>query len=190
MTEIVTPHSTHRPLLNPQELLRHLRITPGMHVGDFGVGGAAFFAVPLGQMVGEQGEVLMFDVVKSALSAALSETQRRGLKNCRAVWVNLEIFEGAHGIGQQSLEAGVLTNVLHQTKKQADVLTEIHRMLKAGASLLVVDWSPGVKISFAPPPADRVSGERIAEIARGIGFAPAEKFSAGEYHWGLVLVKT
>ncbi|MBI2984116.1 MAG: methyltransferase domain-containing protein [Candidatus Kerfeldbacteria bacterium] len=183
------PLPTH-VLIEPRQLIDRLGVKIGMKVGDFGVGGAASFAVPLGQRVGPNGEVLMFDVLKSALSAALSLTKMRGLNNCRAVWSNLEIFEGARGVRPNSLDAGLLVNVLNQTKKYRDMLVEIHRMLKTGAALLVVDWQPGMNLSFAPTKEERLAVEHVNQVARELGFATLDQFSAGPYHWGLVLVKT
>ena len=176
--------------LQPQSLIEHLSLRPGFKVGDFGVGGAAFFSIPLSRKVGAQGEVLMFDIKRSALSAALSATQLAGMRNCKAVWSNLEIFEGARGIGQSSLDAGLLINVLNQTRKYQEILHEIHRMLKPGAKLLIVEWQPGAKALLSPPAEDRISMERIAEIAKSIGYAPLENFAASPAHWGFVLGKT
>lgn len=177
-------------VIAPRRLVARLGLTLGMRVGDFGVGGAAAFALDLARAVGPSGEVYMFDVQKTALSSALSLAAMHGFKNCRAVWSNLELFEGARGVRGGALDAGVLVNVLHQTNKPEDMLAEIHRMLKPGAKLLVVDWIPTTRVSFAPDAASRQSAGHIQQVARGLGFATTGEFEAGPNHWGLILVKT
>ena len=161
-----------------------------MVVGDFGVGGAAHFAIPVAQIVGQNGGVIMFDVLKSALSAAMAQAKLRGLQNCRAVWSNLEIFGAAKGVADNSLDAGLLVNILHQTKKYKDILAEVHRMLKPTSKLLIVDWLPEAEISFAPPVDQRLPLDHVVQTALSLGFAPLKKFDAGPYHWGVVIVKT
>lgn len=161
-----------------------------MWVGDFGVGGAGHFAVPVASAVGPNGGVIMFDIMKSSLSAAMSQAKLRGLQNCKAVWSNLEIYGGAKGVADNSLDAGLLTNILFQSKKYKDILAEVHRMLKSKAKLLIVDWLPEADISFAPPPDRRLPMDHVVQTALSLGLAPLKKFSAGPYHWGLVLVKT
>ncbi len=176
--------------LNPVALIDRLHLAPGQWVGDFGVGSAAHFALVAAERVGADGGVLMFDVVKPALSGAMTAMEARGLTNCRSVWTNLEIYGGATGVKDKSLDAGVLANVLHQSQHPKEILAEAHRMLKTEAALLVIDWKPEVEATIAPDKNKRLAVGYVAGLATSIGFAPAEQFEAGPYHWGLVLVKT
>lgn len=176
--------------LNPTELVQKLGLRPGLRVGDFGAGGAAAFGLPMGRAVGKEGTVYLFDVLKTALSGALSIMQLNGLTNSKAVWCNLELYQGARGIPSDSLDAGVLVNVLHQTEKSKDILAEVHRMLKAGGKLLIADWHREAKLNFAPEARNRLTAEHVLEVARKLGFSPLETFEAGPYHWGLILAKT
>lgn len=178
------------PTLNVADILHHLDLGAGMTIGDFGVGGHAFFALPAARLVGEGGTVLMFDVLKSALSGALSAARMRGVSNCQAVWSNLEVYRGARGVSDGTLDAGLAINILHESKKYPDILAEIARMLKGGAKLLVVDWKPEIELGYAPPRENRLPLQHVEQVANGIGFATFEKFAAGPNHWGLVLVKT
>lgn len=176
--------------LDPSVLLDRLRLAPGQWIGDFGVGSAAHFALVAGERVGSEGGVLMFDVVKSALSGAMTAMRARGLTNCRSVWTNLEIVGGATGVKDKSLDAGILANVLHQSRHPKEILAEVHRILKTGAKLLIIDWKPEIETTIAPDKNKRLASDYVNGLAASIGFAPAEQFEAGPYHWGLVLVKT
>lgn len=171
-------------------VVQHLGVTPGQRIGDFGVGGAAVFALPIAQRVGPEGQVLMFDVKKSALSGALSMAKLRGATNCQAVWSNLEIYQGAAGVADNSLDAGILINVLSQSTKYKDIVAETSRMIKSGGKLLVVDWKPEADSKLAPSADRRVADGRVEQVARDFGLTTLDRFEAGANHWGLVLVKT
>lgn len=171
-------------------IVKHTGLVPGQRVGDFGVGGAATFAMTLADTVGGQGQVLMFDVKKSALSGAMSMAKVHGVNNCRAVWSNLETYKGASGVTDNSLDAGLLINVLDQSTKHKDILAETSRMLKPGAKFVVVDWKPDVALPIAPQAKSRVADGHVEQVAQSLGMTTLEKFEAGPYHWGLVLVKT
>lgn len=176
--------------LHPAGILPYLELAPGMLVGDFGVGGAAHFALPVAKLVGDQGGVVMFDILKPALSAALSQAKLRGLQNCKAVWSNLEIYGGAKGVAENSLNAGLLVNVLSQSDKYKDILAEVHRMLKTGAKLLIVDWQSESTLKIAPDKKKRLPAGHVEQTAKGLGFSALKRFAADPNHWGLVLVKT
>lgn len=182
------PSQTFEPLV-PTTCLEKLSISAGQSVADFGAGGSANWAAQIGHQVGPSGQVLMFDVRKPSLAAALNEAKIHGLSNCRGVWSNLEIFRGAKGIPDQSLDQGVVVNLLNETKYPKDVLTEIHRMLKVRAKLLIVDWHPSTTHRLAPPSGRRLAPEYVESIAKEVGFAPVEQFSPGPSYWGLVLQK-
>ncbi len=176
--------------LDPHALLRRLALTPGLWVGDFGVGAGGHFVTPTAKAVGTNGGVVMFDILKSALSGAMSRAKLSGVGNYRAVWTNLEIYEGAPGVADNTLDAGLLINVLHQSTKHKDILAEIQRMLKSGAKLLIADWQPEVKTAIAPPAERRLADGYVEQLAKEVGFAPLERFEIKPYHWGLVVVKT
>ena len=176
--------------LDPPELLRHLDLAPGMQVGDFGVGAGAVYSIPAAQLIGRQGRVFMFDARKSALSGAAGLAGLKGLDNCQPVWTNLEIYNGASQVKDEALDAGLLINLLCQSQLPKGILAEVHRMLKVGAKLLIVDWRPDVKSPIALPASRRSADRYVEQLAKSIGFAPVEKFSAGSMNWGLVVAKT
>lgn len=176
--------------LGASTLLIHLKLSAGQWIGDFGVGASAHFVVPVAKTVGQDGGVVLFDVLKSALSGASTRAKLAGVKNFKVVWTNLEVYAGAHGVADKTLDGGVLINVLHQSGRPKDILAEVHRMLKPGAKLLVADWKPEVTTTIAPPPERRLAQGHVEQLAQAVGFAPLERFDAGLHHWGLVVVRT
>ncbi|MBI4090271.1 MAG: methyltransferase domain-containing protein [Candidatus Kerfeldbacteria bacterium] len=177
-----------RSYLDPAGLLQRSGLSAGMRVGDFGVGGAAYFGVQASKMVGDRGTIFAVDVFKPALSSALSKARLEGCTNFKPVWSDLEVVGGTRAIPNNSLDFGVLVNVLHQSKQQKNVLQECARMLKPGARLLIVDWSKGGEI-FGPKREAVVPVERVLDLCTQAGLAPFDQFEAGPYHYGLVVVK-
>src|SRR5262245_3125674 len=119
-------------LLEAAPLVAKLGIQPGQRVGDFGAGGSGHVATELSPAVGDQGQVWLFDVQKTALFAAVTALQARGLANIQTVWTDLETYQGASGVPDETLDAGLLMNVLHHSKQPKAILTEVGRMLKPG----------------------------------------------------------
>lgn len=177
-----------RSLLDPATLLARSGLTAGMRVGDFGVGGSAYFGVQAARMVGERGVVYAFDILKAALSSAVSKAKLDGCNNVQPVWSDLEMVGGARGIKDASLDFGILVNVLHNSKKQKNILQECSRMLKPGSRLLIVEWSQGGEL-FGPKRDQVVPVERVLELCSQVGLAPFDQFEAGPHHYGLVVVK-
>lgn len=176
-------------LLEAAPIVAQLQIKLGQTVGDFGSGGSGHIALEISRAVGSDGTVLLFDVQKTALSATMSALQTRGAANVQSVWTDLETYQGASGVQDGSIDAGLLINVLHQSKLPKAILTEIGRMLKTGARLVVVDWLKDQSTPLAPAENMRVGADHVAQIAAAANFAMLEKFSSGPWHWGLVLVK-
>lgn len=185
MSEI-TPSG--RSFLDPAKLLERAGLGFGMRVGDFGVGGAAYFGIQASKMVGERGVVYAIDVFKPALSSALSKARLARCRNFKTVWSDLEIVGAARTVKNGSLDFGILVNVLHESKKQRNILEECMRMLKPGARMLVVEWSKGGEL-FGPKREQIIPAQKVLDLCSEAGLAPFDQFEAGQYHYGIVVVK-
>ncbi len=185
MSEIVP---SGRSFLDPAKLLDRAGLTSGMQVGDFGVGGAAYFGIQASKTIGERGLVYAIDVFKPALSSALSKARLERCMNFKPVWSDLEIVGGARIVKDGSLDFGILVNVLHASKKQKDILQECTRMLKSGARMLIIEWAKGGE-AFGPKREQIVPAARILDLCAQAGLAPFDQFEAGPYHYGIVVVK-
>lgn len=174
--------------LDPSSILRRLKIHPKMAVGDFGTGGGAYFALQAGIMVGADGVIWAIDVYKPALSACLSKAKLIGLQNIKTVWSNLEVYGGARTIGNDTLDAGLLVNVLHQTKKHREILRECSRMLKPGARLLVIDWEL-TGFQFGPDKKALVPPEEVEQVGRELGLQLTDSFQPSRYHYARIFEK-
>lgn len=175
-------------LLNPQQILReNLNITSGSYVGDFGCGGAGYFVMQTAKIVGENGLVYAVDILKSVLSNIESRAKELKLNNIKIIWSNLEKF-GVCRINNESLDYGLIVNVLFQNKDRLAVLKESARMVKNGGKVLVIDWKEG-RFPLGPEPDKKITPKELTDMAQEVGLSFYKEFEAGQYHYGMVFVK-
>jgi SAM-dependent methyltransferase len=174
-------------LLDAQSILRSvLGMNIGNIVADLGAGGG-LFSLTAARIVGDQGQVYAVDIIKNSLSEIESKARMAGLYNIKSVWSNLEIL-GATKIPEASLDFAMIVNVLFQSKKHFEVMSEATRLLKPGGKLLIIDWSdtsPG----FAPATNMRVDKNKLVDNSGQINLLLDKEFKAGEYHFGLIFIK-
>jgi 2-polyprenyl-3-methyl-5-hydroxy-6-metoxy-1,4-benzoquinol methylase len=174
-------------LLDAGKILKEiLGLSLGNVIADFGAGGG-LFTITAARLVGEQGQVYAIDVIKNVLSEIDSKARLSGLYNIKTIWSNLEIV-GAAKIPESSLDFIFIVNVLFQSKKQFEILSEASRLLKKGGQLLVIDWGDN-RPSFAPQGDMKVDKNKVLECASQLDLNLLQEFKAGEYHFGLVFSK-
>lgn len=174
-------------LLDSLSILRDfLQLKIGNMVGDLGAGGG-LFSVQAARLVGGQGQVYAVDILKSALSEIDSKARMSGLDNIKTVWSNIEII-GATKINEKSLDAVMLVNVLFQSTKHFEILSEAERLIKSGGKLLVVDWNDSSS-SFSPSVDRKVNPQSIIQLSEKLGLSLENEFRAGNYHFGLIFTK-
>ena len=173
--------------LNPEKILNIAEINYGDKIADLGCG-AGYFILQAAKMVGPKGTAYGVDVLKSALSGLVSRAKLEGINNIKPVWSNVEIYNGAKGIKDGSLDAALLINLFYQSKKHYEIFREAYRILKNGGKAVVIDWHVS-KAGFGPKEDEFVDPEKIKSIASDAGFKLAKSFVAGEFHFGLIFEK-
>ncbi len=175
-------------LLDPKIILEKVGLEEGMTVADLGCGGMGYFSLQAAYLVGEKGFVFAVDILPFVLENVKERAKTRDLdKIIETVQSNLEIF-GATKIRDESLDFALLINIFFQAKRHKNMIREAVRMLKPKGKLVVVDWKK-TGAPFGPPVKDRVSPQRIEELAFQIGLKKKFVFEAGPYHYGLVFEK-
>lgn len=174
-------------LINVPEVLKKIGVEPGQAVADLGCGGGAHFVAPTAAMVGSSGTVYAVDIQKKVLNSLEATLKLQNIGNVKVVWSNLEDV-GAAGIPDGSCDIALLANVLFQNTNHDAILKEASRLVKSGGKLAVIDWKH-YKAPFGPPDESRVSAEKVAEIAQGVGLSPLNAFDVGDYHYALVFKK-
>ena len=168
-------------------ILRKITLEEGQRVAELGCGNFGFFVWPLAKLVGRRGQVFAVDIIKSTLEEIKRQALKENLPQIKTIWSNLEIFK-ATNIETSSLDCALLVNILHQSDKRTDILRESIRLLKRGAKLLIVEWENSDS-PLGPSLEKRVKLESLKSAAPKIGLDVREEFTAGPYHYGLILTK-
>lgn len=172
-------------IANPEIIVQSLGILgKEMQVADFGCG-AGYYTVALAKIV-RDGGVHAFDVMESALEATRARALRAGLANVSCSRANLEGF-GSTGLASGSLDLVWLANILFQTEKKNELITEAKRVLKPGGFLAIVEWSDS---SMVGPKGYKIAQSALQERLSNLGFFLIKEFSVDPHHYGLLLRKS
>jgi len=167
--------------LNPEEVLKQLKLKKDMIVADFGSGSGGW-ALPLAKKL-EDGMVYAIDILEEPLSALRSKALLEKIFNIKIILADVE--EGVD-LPKESIDIILMTNLLFQVEDKKKVLEEGKRFLKKGGKILVVDWSPEAPLG---PKEGRISPEEVKEMAKNLSLKLEEEFKAGVFHYGLIFTK-
>jgi len=167
--------------LNPNEVLNQLELSANMTAADFGSGSGGW-AIPLAKRL-EKGRVFAIDILEAPLSALKGKAALGKLSNIQTILADVEkgtkLLDG-------SCDLVLMTNLLFQVDDIGVVFQEALRVLRKGGKILAVDWKEDAPFG---PKEKRVSPEEVKKTARELGSLVEKEFSAGSYHWGLILGK-
>lgn len=172
-----------REFLNPNKILRQLKLKPDMVGADFGSGSGGW-AIPLAQEL-EDGKVIAIDILEEPLSVLKAKLKRRNIDNVETIKSNVEILHGSKLLSG-SCDLVLMTNLLFQIQDKETVLVEAKRVLKEKGRILIVDWKGGK--SFGPKH-DRVAPDEVKKLAKKLSLKSEKEFEASPYHWALILIK-
>ena len=148
MVELDNPFASSH---NAANIIRRLRISPGMKVLDVGCGPGRL-AVPLAQALLPEGEVLALDLQPGMIERARAKARRAGVTNIRFELRPVE----AGGLGEGEYDRALLVTVLGEIPDREAALREIARALKPGGILSITE------IVFDPHYQSRASVVRAA----------------------------
>lgn len=171
--------------LNPQRVIMEMDIVPPVRIAHFGCG-HGYFTILLAKLVGSEGHIYAIDILQEALNEVEAKAQKESLKNIQTIRGNLEV-PGGSKVPDESCDYALLANILFQSKKKMEIITEARRVLKTGGKLVIIDWEFNAKLTSD-------SGWRISEneaqiLAQDQNFSLDRKFDAGAYHYGLIFAK-
>lgn len=171
-----------RRFVVPETVATHFHLRRGDTVGDFGTG-SGFFLPVLAKLVGADGRVYAFEIQKHLVERAGEIARRNNLLNVEVLWCDIE-EQGGVKVADEVLDVAVLVNVLFQTEDREAALCEVHRTLRSGGKLFVIDWTEAWG-GLGPHPDHVVTADAATALAETCGFVQERSFDAGDHHYGI-----
>ncbi len=162
----------------PDLILTGLDLREGEILLDVGCG-SGYFSVPAARLVGPAGRVYAVDISLEMLMQVGRRIYAEGLVNVETVLSR----ETNIPLPDACADAALLANVLHEAEDRPALLGEVHRLVRPGGRLLVVDWVK-TETPAGPPVADRLEPEAAEAEAAAAGWRLRGPAEAGPYHWG------
>lgn len=172
--------------IDPQTTLLQLGLRDGMKVGDFGAG-SGHYALAASAMIDTDGKVYAFDVQEDVVKRLAADAAAKGARNIDCVWANFEKPMSTN-LKDDVLDIAILSNTLFQLENKSAALKEIHRVLKPGGKLLVVDWT-GSHGGMGPVASALAKEADVRAYLDDAGFTHTKSFTPGPHHYALVVTK-
>ena len=180
MDKVISYYNT-KMFTDPVKNLRAFGLREDSIVADLGAG-TGFYSVVAGYLA-PRGKVYAVDIVKDFLATIKHKAREARLRNVEIIWGDIE-KSGGTKIGAGVADAVIASNVLHQLKNKEQLVHEIKRILKPRGRVLLVDWSPGILSA-----ARVVPKHQAREMFEKGGFVWQKDINAGNYHYGMILMK-
>ena len=120
---------------NTSEMLRELKLKPGMTIADVGCGNG-YHAITMAKSVGEKGKVLCVDVQKPMLDMLQKRAKEAGVKNCETI---LGEFTDPK-LPKNSVDLILLVDAYHEFTEPEAMLKKMRESLKPNGVLVLVEF--------------------------------------------------
>jgi len=178
--------------INPEEIINNFEIRPGMVVADFGCGSGRYVLAIAKKMkgfdlpVGQAGVVYAIDIQKNLLESIKLNAEKEHLADIvDIIWADIEGKDGVK-LATETVDIVVASNILFQVESKESLIREIHRVLKIGGRVALIDWSvAGMGIT----PKSLVTKKEAERIFIENGFLRAKEFPVGDNHYGIIFKK-
>jgi SAM-dependent methyltransferase len=152
------------------QVVHALRLAPGMRVADIGAG-TGLFSRLMARAVRPQGRVVAVDIAPNFVDNLVRVAREQGIANLEGV-----VNDGrSTGLPPASVDLVFLSDTYHHFEYPRSMLDSIHRSLRSGGELVVIDFEriPGVS---SPWVMGHVRGDReqVIEEIEAAGFALTE----------------
>lgn len=171
----------------PEKVIINFGLAEGMNIADFGCG-SGHFAILSAKRVGESGKVYAIDIMESSLDTVKSKSRSENLSNMEFIRADLEVLGGT-GLGDGSQDVVLIHNILFQSKKKEEIISEANRVLKIGGRLILIEWAKSSG-GFGPPNELRLDEIAAEAMIAGLGFGLEKKIDGGQFHYGLMFRKS
>ncbi len=153
--------------LDPAAMIARLHLRHGMAVADLG-SGTGVFTAPMAAAVGPTGRVYALDNSQEMLNVILSKNLPANVHPMLAD-LNRDI-----PLPDESLDCCFIAFVLHEIADQPALIAQMHRLLKPGGSVAVLEFREDAPEGMGPPKARRISVDKLADMLIVQGFDPPD----------------
>ncbi len=165
---------------DPTDILIGAGLKKGDVFGDIGCG-PGFFTIPASYIVGREGMVYALDVQEEMLEEL---RKRRPPENVRIV----RSLEDSIPLDEETLDLALLAYVLHEVERGDTFLREVRRVLRSGATLVVLEWEK-MEEEKGPPFEERISKEDAKRMLEEGGFRIVKSENLNPSHYYIHTVK-
>lgn len=170
--------------LNPQHLIKQIKIKDDALIADFGCGHGGF-SIPLAKTV-RKGRVYAIDIQKENLSFLEARKESERASNIRTILSDLEMPKGSK-LGDSQIDLVVIANVLFLSDNRLKIMQEARRILKNDGQVLVVDWKEDKRLILSQ---GSVGRQEIIDLAKETGLSLKQELDAGITHFALLFHKS
>jgi len=172
---------------DPELVFDALSLKGGDSFLDMGCG-PGDYSVRASEIVGDSGSVYSLDRRQDVIDDLAEKAGSRGLRNIRAIVS--DITEHLP-VDDESVDLCFISTVLHSldlADVEASLFGEIHRVLRCGGRLAVIECKKEEQ-QFGPPLSMRLSPEEIESSAIRYGFEKVDLVDLG-YNYMIIFAKS
>lgn len=159
------------PKNKPGEVLSAVGLKAGQIIADIGSGGG-YFSVRFAETVGEHGKVYAVDANRVYLDFIKRSAEKKGLHNLVLVLLS----EGGLNLPEKALDFIFMRNVTHHISDRTAYFKALHKFLKPGGRVAVIEYKRGKPISFRRLFGHHIPEETIARELDEAGFSLEKRF--------------
>ena len=170
--------------IDPLQIIALTPIRPYEEIGDIGCG-PGYLTLPLakhaydGKVYAIDPRKEMLDIVRERVATARLGNVDFVLSKRIKVPLNDEVLDGS-----------VVSDVVTAARRPRSLLKEVHRLLRGGGWLAIIDWINANESDGAENGGDRrLHAERVADMASEIGFTRVTLRLVGGHRYLLLLRK-
>jgi ubiquinone/menaquinone biosynthesis C-methylase UbiE len=163
--------------LPPTEIIKALRVRPGMTVADIGAG-TGYFSIPLAEAVSHSGHVFAVDLQREMLAFIEQKLTRR------SDTLPISLHHGTSSnttLADHSCDIVFLANVWHEIDDIGAALLECTRIAAPGGILEILDWRKDLTAPPGPPGNHRIGVDRVMKDLAAAGWQNVEGSFVGMY---------
>lgn len=168
---------------DPIKNLKQIGLRENMLVADLGAG-TGFYSIEVAKIV-TRGKVYAVEIIKDYVATIKKKAHEMKLNNLECFWGDVEKIRGTK-IKDNIIDVVIISNIFFQVEDKDKFVLEAKRILKPNGKILFIDWAD--HSLFGPSKDKIISKEKTLSIFQKKGFFLEREISAGEHHYGMILV--